>query len=416
MLITIIRFLQGYLRIRIVGFSPERFINLCSHHHIYLWDLCPNGRDYETYISVKGFRKLKPIVKKTRTKVIIVEKYGLPFYLHRYRNRKIFFGGAIACVLIIYLLSLFIWNIHIEGNYSRTNEMILEFLEKRDVVHGMRRSKVDCQRIVKDIRKEYDDIVWVSVSVQGSRLMIKVKENTDTIPMHDEFSEEKEVPKDIVAEKAGMIKSMITRSGVPMMEPGMEVKKGDLLVSGRVEVKNDAGEVVNYHYQESDADIEAETTMTYRDSLPKTYTKKRYTGKKRTQVFLWVGDVRFTFGIGKNAFNHSEIHTFMEQIKIGEQFYLPFGYGKKVIMEYENKEKKYTKEETQQILSEKYKLFCIELEKKGVQILENDVKIYTEKNGAVAKGNLRILESIGQKVNTEKTAPPSNVEEEAEGE
>lgn len=80
-------------------------------------------------------------------------------------------------------MSLFVWNIHIEGNFTRTDEVILEFLESKHIEHGMLKKKVNCERIVKDIRKEFDDIVWVSAYVTGTRLMIQVKENTDTFPM-----------------------------------------------------------------------------------------------------------------------------------------------------------------------------------------------------------------------------------------
>ena len=31
----------------------------------------------------------------------------------------------------------------------------------------MPKSDVDCARIVKDIRKEYDDIIWVSASIKA---------------------------------------------------------------------------------------------------------------------------------------------------------------------------------------------------------------------------------------------------------
>ena len=78
-------------------------------------------------------------------------------------------------------MSCIIWNIHIEGNFTRTDETILEYLETQGVIHGMRKSKLDCAKIVQDIRKEFHDIIWVSASIEGTRLLIQVKENTDTM-------------------------------------------------------------------------------------------------------------------------------------------------------------------------------------------------------------------------------------------
>ena len=90
-----------------------------------------------------------------------------------------------------------------------------------------------------------------------------------------------EPPNDIVAEKDGRITSIVTRNGVPLVKPGDEVKKGDILVSGKVEVKNDAGEVVNYHYQNADADIEAETTLEYENEHRFSHSEKKYTDAKK---------------------------------------------------------------------------------------------------------------------------------------
>ena len=159
MLLSMIRYIKGYVQIRVIGYSAERFLNACSHRGIYIWGLRPSNGVYEMYMSVDGFRKLKPIIKKTGTRVVVVRRFGLPFFLHRYRKRKLFFIGAFSSVALIYILSLFIWDIDIEGNLSQTDENILEFLQTKEVEHGMKKSSVDCDRIVKDMRKEYDGII-----------------------------------------------------------------------------------------------------------------------------------------------------------------------------------------------------------------------------------------------------------------
>ena len=79
MLLSLIRYIKGYLRIRIIGYSPEISKSLQSPSYLSL-GLEPCGHHYEMYISVTGFRKLKPIIKKTKTKVVILKRYGLPFF------------------------------------------------------------------------------------------------------------------------------------------------------------------------------------------------------------------------------------------------------------------------------------------------------------------------------------------------
>ena len=90
---------------------------------------------------------------------------------------------------------------------------------------------------------------------------------------------------DLIAEKDGIIQEIVTRSGVPMVHAGDEVKAGDLLVSGRVEIKNDSQEVVGYQYVNADADIKIKTKENYEDVLDLSYTVKKYEKQKKRQIF-----------------------------------------------------------------------------------------------------------------------------------
>lgn len=397
MLLSIIRYIKGYLRIKIIGYSPERFLNLCRHHHIYLWRLTPCMHDYEMFISIGGFRKLKPILKKTKTKVVILNRYGLPFFLHKYRKRKVFFIGAAGCILSIYIFSAIVWNIHIEGNYSQTDEVILEFLETKNVYHGMPKSKLNCERIAKDIRKAFDDVIWVSVSIQGSRLMIQVKENTDTVPQ--KVNKEEKVT-DLIASENGEVMEIIVRSGVPLVSAGDKVKKGDVLVSGRVEIKNDAKEVVEYRYHAADADIRLKVSDSYESEISTDYIEKKYTGKERSQIFLKTQKTFWGFGLLQNKFKHKEIYTSENKLRLGEHFYFPVSYGKKCIKEYVPEKKKRSDKEMQKILSNEFQNFCKDLEEKGVEIIEKDVKIYKGSKNVRAAGKLTLIKSENMRKDT----------------
>ena len=412
MILKLIRYLQGYVKIRITGYSPERFLNLCSRHHIFIWGLSPSGDSYEMFLMVKGFRKLKPIIRKTHTKVTVLQRYGLPFFLHKYRKRYLFFAGAAICTLLIYLLSLHIWNIHIEGNYSRTDSTILSFLETKNIRHGMWKRQVDCSRIVKDLRAEYDDVIWASASLKGTRLIIQIKENMDTMPedMEEMTSNEEQGPTDLVAEEAGVITSIITRKGVPQVEPGTEVAPGDLLVSGQVPVVNDSQEIVSYQQHAADADILIRTQIPYEASIPLMYQAKIY--QKETRHFPWiqVGNLYLKAGTLLGLKKEAETEGVSEgyTVKLGENLYLPVSYGLETVKTYVFQEKKHTDQEIREMLSEDFARFCLELEKKGVQILENNVKIYKENTTAVSRGNLTVIKPAGRAVPAEPLVAGTN--------
>lgn len=403
MLLSLIRYIKGYLRISIIGYSPERFLNLCSHHHIYIWGLKPSGNRYEMYMSVAGFRKLKPIIKKTKTKVVILKRYGLPFFLHKYRKRKVFFAGAVGSVFAIYLMSCIIWNIHIEGNFTRTDETILEYLETQGVIHGMRKSKLDCAKIVRDIRKEFHDIIWVSASIEGTRLLIQVKENTDT--MKEQEVNKGDFGTDLIASQDGKVVKIVTRSGMPKVKEGDRVKKGDVLVSGRIEILNDAKEVTEYQYQSADADVYIQSSFPYEDHISHIYEKKDYTDRKRTCLFVRMGDYILETGLLSKTYKNADIFMVENRCELGEHFYLPISYGVKTCKEYEWKKEKRSKEEIQFILTKEFQRFCKDLEKKGVEIVGKDVKIYNENQSASAKGKITLIQKAEERRNTELIHP-----------
>ena len=239
----------------------------------------------------------------------------------------------------------------------------------------------------------------MSASLKGGKIQIDVKENSDSREIEEE--EMTEEGTDLIAEKDGVIKEIVTRSGVPMVHAGDEVKTGDILVSGRVEIKNDSQEVVGYQYQNADADIRMETKEAYEDTLNLSYAVKRYEKRKKRQVFLRFSDKEYVLGQKVEAGEKKEIFSFEVLPQFSKSFPLPFSFGIREEKQYREVKKTYTKKECQEILSREFERFCKDLRKKGVQILENDVKIYKDTQSAKAKGTLILLESCGKERKTE---------------
>lgn len=398
MLIRIIRYLKGYVKVRLSGYSPERFLNLCSKQRIFIWDLQNVGLEYEMYMSLKSFRKMRPIIKKTKSRLVLLERHGFPFFMHRYRKRKMFFFGILLCSMLLYVMSLFIWNIEIDGNYSLTSDVILHDLEEEQVAHGIRKTKVDCEEIERLLRNKYSNIIWTSAEIKGTRLFIHVKENMDGDIVQEEKQEE---PVDLVAAKDGMITSMIIRSGVPQSSVGAEVKKGDLLVLGRVDIVNDAGEVVDRHYVPSDGDIYARTTYNYEDSFLLSHEEKQYTGRKKTSYFAGLFDRELTVWNRKPDYQSYSVLKQENPVKITENFYLPASYGTILYEEYETITRNYTEEEARALAEAHLQEYFEKLEQKGVQIAEKNVTIEVRKNYCISKGTFTAVEEISETAPTE---------------
>ena len=396
-----LKFLQGYVRVRLTGYAPERFLNLCSKRNILIWNLEFKEEAYELCISVKAFRELKPVLRKTKTRLRILSRHGLPFFLHRYRKRKVFFLGIVLCALSLYVMSLFIWNIEIEGNLHRTDSTILQFLEENHVYHGIRKNSLDCARLEELLRSQYDDVIWASVKIQGTRLVIDIQENLVTNQAAETVT--KDTPSDLAADKDAVIYSIITRTGTPLVEKGSAVVKGDILVEGRVPIYNDNGELVHYRYCYADADILANTSYFYHETFPMEHEDKVFSGKEKTSYGLLIFQKRIRFPWKKQAFAASDRITVECPVKLGKNFYLPIVLCKEVAKEYNIEKKTYTKTEAETLAADRLSEFCKKLEEKGVHIIENHVMIIAGDENCTASGEIRVVESVGmrQAVNME---------------
>lgn len=382
MLIHIMKFLKGYLVISLSGYSPERFLNLCSRHGITLWGLRSNGFKYEMCISISGFRKLRPLVRKTKTKVVILERHGLPFLLYRYRNRKLFLVGALGCMGLLYVMSLYIWNIHIDGNLALSDQVILEYLETKQIVHGMAKRDIHGEEIEAGLRANFPDITWTSAEVKGTRLIIHIQENEDV--KHEVLP--KDQPVDLVATKSGVISSMIVRSGTPLVKVGDEVERGTVLVQSQVDILTDDGEVGNSYFVHADGDIMIRRQDRYHEQYALTHEEKEYTGNQRHVYYVSFMGHKLSIPIpGKKLSSYDSI-TDEFPLRITENFYLPLSFGKITCQEYVLTPYTDTKEQAIRKAKEELDLFFEKLRIKGLQNLENNVTIDVNGDYCVASG------------------------------
>lgn len=388
-----IQYIRGYVTIKVWGYSTERLLNLCGNHNILVWNIVNHG-DHDTMnISVKGFWALKPLLKKTGTRVSVLKRYGLPFFMSKMQRRKIFAAGFICCMFFWMLMTRYIWNIKIEGNYVLTEDVLLDYLEEKDVRVSMKKSSLQIEELEKAFREDYDIITWTSVQVKGTTLLIHIKENEmpDYTDQSGQLSQTEGM--DLIAAKAGMVSYIITRSGVPQVALGDTVKEGDVLVSGAVPVYNDDTTLRKYQYVQSDADIKlryTESASVKRDIL---YDDKIYSGRQKKMIMFGIKDREWNLGWGRNTFEDYDISSEKKQVRLLDRLYLPIFYGTKTVQEYEIVRLEHTEEEMNIIMQEEWDKIISTLEEKGVQITQKNVTIKKNETDWVLNAQMQLEES-----------------------
>lgn len=377
----------GYLTVHISGTSPERFINLCSNRRIYIWNLVRDNEYYRFNLSIRNYKKLKPIFRKTRLIPKINKKHGLPFFLHRNRRRKGFFLGIIICIVLVYVMSIYIWDISILGGSKYTPEAIRKFLAENDIKAGIKKRHIDGRSIEEDIRLAYEDIGWVSAEVKGTRLIIKITETNMPSPRIEATA-----PSHIVATKDAVIKEIVTRTGTPMVKPGDVVRKGDILVSGIVEVMDDFGGLLNKKPVVASADIVCSSYYDYQNSFSLTHTLRTFTDNKKTAYYITLFDRKLFLYNPRYSYSMYDIIVNENTIHITDSFYLPFQYGTVTTREYIEQRTKYTEDEAIGIAKGRLKAYFDKLGEKGVYIYRNNVTIEIKNSTCIARGVILVEE------------------------
>lgn len=407
MFLSILKFAKGFVRVRLSGYAPERFFNLCGNHDILIWNLEYCEDAYEFCISVEAFRKLKPIVRKTKTKLTILKRYGFPFWIHRYRKRKLFFFGIVLFLGILCILSQFIWNIEINGNSYITDETILAYLKENHLTFGTKKREIDAEKLEEELRIQFDDIIWTSVKIDGTKMTIDLQENI----RNDELKKPNDGKAyDMIAQKDGVIDHMVTRQGTPLVEQGNTIKKGDVLVSGRLDIVNDDGTITGYQYCVSDADIIAVTVYPYEDSFSLTYTKKKLTGNEKRTYALCCMNHYLPIPSFEKSFSHYDKYSIQKQFHICSDFYLPLFWEIDEYKEYVPQTLQYTKQEAKELANTHLLAYLEKLKEKDIQILQKNVMIELDEKNCKVSGTVTVKEKIGTYVPTEIISVPEQSE------
>lgn len=401
--LSLLKYLGGYLEVVLSGYAPERFLNLCGNHNILIWNLRKEEDVYRFFISVRAFRRIRPLASKTGCRIRILRKIGFPFWMNRYRKRKCFLIGVVLAVCLVWFLSRFLWNVEVDGNSSVTTETVLTYLSEKDCGYGDRIRTIDCEQLERDLRAQFPEIIWASVQIYGTKMTVLIKENLVQQEAMEKLPYE---ASDLVAEEDATVESIITRNGTPLVKDGDAVKAGDILVSGRIDLTNDSGEQYAYEYCNADADIYLLTEYLYQDKFSLAHEEKRMTGaeKKRYAVDFF-GKVITLPALG-SGFTCADKTTDYKQLRLHGDFYLPLGIYCSTLKEYRMEQEIYTKEQAEAVATEKFNIYLSHLEEKNIQILEKNVIIDMDDKNCIMEGSVKVRKKAALRQETEQLIVP----------
>ena len=346
----LLKYIMGYVRIKVEGYYIERFINICTINKVLIWNL-KRTKGIELYfnVGVQDFYKIVEIAKKTKCKIKIEKKRGIPFILNKYRKRKLFIVSLIILAILVYSSSNYLWNIEIHTEENAQLENIEQDIEEAGLKTGIKKNQINTEEIVNKIRLKRADISWIGINLKGTNAIVKIVKAKEAPELIDENE-----CSNIVAKKEGTITSIIAQNGMAKVKQGDKVEQGQILIEGAME-----GKYTGIRYVHSLGEVKGIVQYSKSEKIYLREEQKVKTGKKETKYGINFNNFQINFYKTLSKFKIYDTIEEEKKLRIFSNLYLPISV------------KKITNEE----LAEDYKEYTIEeAVEKGTKKLEEQIE------------------------------------------
>ncbi|MFQ8639045.1 MAG: sporulation protein YqfD [Acutalibacteraceae bacterium] len=287
----IARWAFGTATARVSG-DTARFMNVAVKSGIVPLKIDRQGESLLLTVRAKQYRRLHAVKVRTHARVRLIGRRGWPFVLRRALRRPGLLLGAVLGIALYGWLSGFYWGVTVEGEAPYAESEILEAAEDCGAYVGASRAALDEALASSRLQLALPKISWASMNTDGCFITLSVRGAVERDPGADHSG-----AYDIVAKRAGLVRSVTAESGTVLAEVGSAVAEGEVLVSGITEIGDPySEEPVRHLLSHARAKVMAETRHTFTASCPLTLESKRETDTG-TRRALYVLGVRVPLGL-----------------------------------------------------------------------------------------------------------------------
>lgn len=297
--LKIMRWLKGYVDFTGKGTFPERFINVSTKLNIQMWDVKGGDKTLSGSMNLKDYLKIRNAARKSSVHLHVTKRYGLPFIINRNKKRAGLLIGAVCFLIILKVLSMFVWSVEISGNNRLSEDLINEVMSECGVNAGAYKGTLDIPQIERTATVTLSDVSWISINIVGTTAFVEIKESE----AYPEIIDTK-TPCNLKAKCDAKIIRIDVSKGVAEAVSGDYVVEGQLLVSA---VAEDA--FGNSYLNHAQAKIFAEThkkisfdiTNHANENIPTEVAGER----KRLRVLGIEFPITFSAIAGENAYKQN---------------------------------------------------------------------------------------------------------------
>lgn len=248
----------------------NRFIKKCIDNNINLYNISYVKDKMVVLIDVKDYLKIKRLNYYSKIRVV---KYDGMLNIKKIIKDNMFYISVIFLSFIwMNLLTNYIVDIEIIHSNSGIRRLLKEELDKNNVKRfSLAYSFEELDNITKKILADNkNNLEWVSIKKDGMKYIVRAEER---IIKREVVSDK---PRDIVASKDAYITKVIGSKGNVLVRQGEYVKKGTVLISGKITLYEDVKGVTS-----ASGSVYGNVWYECTVETPKEISSERLTGRKR---------------------------------------------------------------------------------------------------------------------------------------
>jgi similar to stage IV sporulation protein len=313
---TIFNRLRGFVRIELRGRNMEKLLNALIAGRFVVWDIRRSHDEaVELHILIRDFFKLRPLLRETGSKLRVRGRYGFPFVLDKLGRRKMFIAGIVCFFAAIYMLSMLVWQIDVEGNEKIARSDVLQAAREQGIYRFQWKFRMqDSDMLSRELQNKLPGSAWIGVDVQGTRILIKIVESAR--PDDRQLMN----PRHLVASKNALVTQILAEKGKPLVKPNANVSRGDILISGYI------GDEANRQTVVAQGKVRGIVWEEATVEIPLILRQKVYTGETKSRSFLVIGSRGLQVaGYGETPFAQYETVSRLQTVH-WRKWSLPFGW------------------------------------------------------------------------------------------
>jgi sporulation protein YqfD len=212
---------------RMEGLSLERLLNMAGEQNIMLHDLKRSGLKAVEGVCVESdFAKLSELAEKRGWKLTRLRHKRLSAVRNWLKKRLAVAVGLVLCLTLAAVSMQFIWRIDILDAGPYESEVRL-YLKEQSIQPGIWKRNVSLAELSSGLEWRMPRVAWVQAYYRGAALVIRCVLGVPPPGIETEGG-----PGDVVAQRDGILVSLLPLAGTSMCKPGDIVRAGQVLIAG----------------------------------------------------------------------------------------------------------------------------------------------------------------------------------------